>query len=160
MRIRPTVIFGEWYWSRNRAVQYVDMNTYDQIWRGKFKVELDYQKLMNIDPITWHPSTGSSPRKKKLRLISPMLIASKLNLSEPVHLKTIRIEYRGHHQAGTVVTGELPLACEDYESVHCIPPTDINDHTLLVSPFPAGYFHFILCISRCYVHKNEYHLRI
>jgi hypothetical protein len=137
---------------KNQTRAVVDMNTYHPApGDGKFKVELDYQKLMNIDraPNYIAPQYWVEPPKENIT-INLTNIGGIRNLSQnnTVRLNTIRIEYRGQSLSGTEVTGELPLAVEDViidgTSVTYEWPGGTGDDTNVSSTvnitLPAGFF--------------------
>jgi len=78
---------------------------------GKFRVELDYTKLMNLDkdPDYLAPQFWIEPPKEKIpiNLKNVDTIKSTSNLPR---LNSIRIEFEGQNPDGTVATGELPVA--------------------------------------------------
>jgi hypothetical protein len=135
----------------------VDMNTpgyYSATGQGdgKFKVELDYQEVMNLDrePEYIAPQYWIEPPKEDITIhLTHVAGIGNRSQGNQIRLNTIRIEYRGRSLAGTEVTGELPVAVENVTIDETTPVTfawpgdAIDDRNVTSSvnvTLPAGFF--------------------
>jgi hypothetical protein len=133
-----------------RSGYYTDTATGNE----KFKVELDYQNLMNIDgaPNYIAPQYWVEPPKENITINLKNVDRIKnrnltINPSGNVILKTIRIQYNGHHIDGTDRSGELPVDLDNVSIDGQLPVTFFWNTQVFMSvtssvniTLPAGFF--------------------